>query len=202
MGAPEEELTALLAKAAALAPFDTQKEEAYMVYAVNKSNIDRLCTDYLHRAPLRPEAYEYIRDFLYYAAENRYLSEQACNEKQKHYHEIYRKAYGISTPVVELKAGRYTEYVSLTELDGVYYLPLRRALQSDDWQVSYYADEKLITAEKGAESLMLHIGQKEALCNGTPTPLSHTVANVEGTALIAVEDLERLTKLNVFDPVK
>ena len=202
MGAPEEELTALLAKAAALAPYDTQKQEAYMVYALNEANLDALCADYLDRAPLRKETYKYIRDILYYAAENGFLSAEACTQKQKEYHEIYRKSHGITTPMVGLKAGRYTEFVSLTELDGVYYLPLRRTLELFGWQVSYKAEEKLITADREMENLKLYSGQKTAYHNEEPLLLAYAVVNQEGVALIAAKDLERLTDVGALEYIE
>lgn len=192
MGTSDEEVTRLLERAAALAPYDTTKYEAYMVYAVNAENLDTLCEAYLRRAPRRRKTYDYIRDFLYYAEQNGVLSDEQLAAKQKHYHELYRAAYSITTPIIRLQNAGYNEFVSVTLIGETEYLPLRRVLEVYGFLVSYAPNEQRIEAERDGESLVMYIGQTKAVRDGKELALSHGVVDRDGVALMAVEDMERL----------
>ncbi len=197
VGASDEEVTRLLEKATVLAPYDSSKYEAYMAYAVTAENLDALCEEYIRRAPKRRETYDYIRDFLYYAEQNGALPSERLTEKQKHYHELYRAAYGITASEIYLQNGQYTEFVFVTVVDGADYIPLRQTLEVYGWVLSYDPDEMRIDATKDGESLRLYIGQSKALRNGEPFTLAHGVVNRDGTALIEIEDFERLTDITL-----
>ena len=193
MGAPDNEIESYLKRAVSLSPMDTEKYENYMLFAATKENIDDLCKEYIRRAPKRKETYEYVKQFLYYVMGEGLLSPKECQDKQVYYHNLYRTNNNITTPVLCIKNDIYTDFISLYVSNNIQYIPIRNVFEDLGFLVEYSEKNKQINLTDGSIALILNVGGKTADCNKKVVTLQFGVENIDGKAVISIDDFVSLT---------
>ena len=192
-GADEKDVRYYLEQAAMLSPYDTEKYERYMLFAVTKENLDSLCEAYIKRAPRRMETYDYIRNFLYYAMSEKVLSKEECREKQEYYYRVYCKNNCITTPILYIRGDSNTEFSTFTEVDETMYVPIRKVFETLGFTVVYDIKTKSIYIFDEDNSYRLYVGKTSAEYDERTYKLKRQIKNIDGTAMISIEDLEDLT---------
>ena len=114
------------------------------------------------------------------------------------------KSGSTSTPTAALGKSNYTRLsvcgnllpvpqvsTNPSQIDGVWYVPLRTVVQSVNGAVTWSAADSSVSVSM-AKTAVIKLGSKDATVNGTPVTLKYAPTAPKGVTLIAAEDVKNL----------